>query len=193
MNKIWIVSFCVPVRFAPPEHVLLHGKSLSNKMARASGGANNMHPLSLGRDTNGKDIKVYIVYRQRNLNELWNFCDVSREFTYPLLCLCINITSGNSILTIQRIWIALVRFFKIPFWGDNSSKCFLKWSEKMLFKRIFTFWEPAFLFTCGNLISVSVAFLLLICANTFEKQFARSNNAWFLWLLRTPKRKTNSF
>ena len=54
-----------PVRYAPlvTEHVSLHSKSLCKNMARASGGANNMRPLSFGGGvgwgggTNGKDPK----------------------------------------------------------------------------------------------------------------------------------------
>ena len=43
----------------PPvtEHVPLHSKSLCKSMARASGGANNMHPLSWGGGT--KDPENY--------------------------------------------------------------------------------------------------------------------------------------
>ena len=44
----------------PPvtEHVSLHSKSLCKNIARASGVANNMHPLSWG-GTNGKDPKFH--------------------------------------------------------------------------------------------------------------------------------------
>ena len=45
--------FVPPVCFAPPvaEHVALHSTLLCTNMARASGGANNMHPLSWGAQT----------------------------------------------------------------------------------------------------------------------------------------------
>ena len=48
-----------PVRYAPPvtEHVSLHSKSLSKNIARESGVANNMHPLSWGAQTE-KDTKL---------------------------------------------------------------------------------------------------------------------------------------
>ena len=42
-----------PVTKQPP----LHSKSLCKDMARASGGAHNMNPLSWGVGTNGKDLK----------------------------------------------------------------------------------------------------------------------------------------
>ena len=53
-----------PVRYAPPvrEHVPLHSKSLCKNMARASGGANNMRPLSGGGGTNEKDPKKLMVH-----------------------------------------------------------------------------------------------------------------------------------
>ena len=41
------------------EHVPLHAKSLCKNIARASGCANNMHPLSWGGGTNGKDQFLY--------------------------------------------------------------------------------------------------------------------------------------
>ena len=46
----------------PPvtEHVSIHGKSLCKNMARASGGANNMHPLNWGGSTNGKDAQILL-------------------------------------------------------------------------------------------------------------------------------------
>ena len=48
-----------PVRYAPPSYrarMSLHSSSLCKNIARASGVANNMHPLSWGGGgTNGKD------------------------------------------------------------------------------------------------------------------------------------------
>ena len=46
----------------PPvtEHVPLHSKLLCKNIARASGGANNMRPLSWG-GTNGKDPNFYSI------------------------------------------------------------------------------------------------------------------------------------
>ena len=45
-----LYSLLPPVRYAPPvtEQVSLHSKSLCKNTARASGGANNMHPQSWG-------------------------------------------------------------------------------------------------------------------------------------------------
>ena len=57
----------------PPvtEHVSLLGKSLRRNMARASGGANNTHPLSCvwGRGTNGKDLVFW--YHSRLVKTLF--------------------------------------------------------------------------------------------------------------------------
>ena len=47
--KNGIFSVCAPHQHPPiTEHVSLHSKSIRKNMARASGGANNMHPKSQG-------------------------------------------------------------------------------------------------------------------------------------------------
>ena len=72
---IWIFSVCAPKFFMHPQvtdHVSLHSKSLSKIIARASGGANNMHPISRG-GTNGKDPIILT----------WNNCD---DCTQEHLC-----------------------------------------------------------------------------------------------------------
>ena len=56
----WIFSVCAPQYVMRPpltEHVPLNSKSLCKNIARASGGANKMRPLSGGGGggTNGKD------------------------------------------------------------------------------------------------------------------------------------------
>ena len=45
------------------EHVPLHSKSSCKSIVRASGGANNMYPLSWGGGTNGKDTTFHLVVR----------------------------------------------------------------------------------------------------------------------------------
>ena len=65
-----------PIRYAPPvtEHVSAYSKSLCKKnMARASGGANNMQPLSWGR---AQTEKIQNLYHQQR--------DFSRAFVDPL-------------------------------------------------------------------------------------------------------------
>ena len=56
--------FVPPVRYAPPvtEHVPLHSKSVGKDMERASGGANNMHPLSWGGGGHGKDPRIALPF-----------------------------------------------------------------------------------------------------------------------------------
>ena len=57
-NGKGIFSVCAPQYVMRPpvtEHVPLHSNSLRKNMACASGGANNMRPLSWGGGTNGKD------------------------------------------------------------------------------------------------------------------------------------------
>ena len=63
-----LFRLCPPVRYAPPppppvtEHVPLHNKSLCKNMTRASGGANNMRPLSWGGGgRNGKDPTYHMI------------------------------------------------------------------------------------------------------------------------------------
>ena len=66
-------------RFVPPsqylllspftEHVPLHRKSLRENMARVSGGANNMHPLSCGAQT--ENIRQIIYHLVSNNGKLF--------------------------------------------------------------------------------------------------------------------------
>ena len=53
-----------PVCYVPlvTQHVPLHCVSLCKNMARASRGANNMHPLSWGGGANGKDLIFVSVF-----------------------------------------------------------------------------------------------------------------------------------
>ena len=44
--RLYPSTLCAPVT----EHVSLHSKSLCENITRASGGANNIHPLSWGGD-----------------------------------------------------------------------------------------------------------------------------------------------
>ena len=64
-----VSMFLPPVRYAPPvtDHVPLHSKSSCKNMARASGGAHNMHPLSWGGGGGGHKRKrsQTLFYNQR--------------------------------------------------------------------------------------------------------------------------------
>ena len=62
--RIWIFSVCTPSTLcAPPpltENVPLHSKPLCKNMARASGGAKSMRPLSWGAQT--EEIRAFLTF-----------------------------------------------------------------------------------------------------------------------------------
>ena len=61
-----------PLFYRPPltEHMPLHGKSLCKDMARASGGAKKIHPLSLGAQTE----KIGMI------NDTWKTAKLATQF-----------------------------------------------------------------------------------------------------------------